>query len=52
MKTVEKLQTMEVTHDERELIEILRNYRSARPNGTKWMDLDIQELVLRLKGFN
>ncbi len=44
------MQTLEVTDDEKDLIEVLRNYRKAYPNGSFMMELEIQELVERLKG--
>lgn len=51
METDKRTETMEVSADERELIEVLRNFRRAWPNGSKVMDLEIQELIFRLKGF-
>lgn len=44
------METMEVTKEERDLIETLRNYRRAYPNGSQTMDWEIQDLVMFLKG--
>ncbi|MDO4728848.1 MAG: hypothetical protein Q4B43_07585 [Bacteroidota bacterium] len=35
----------EITAEEWQLIDTLRNYRSAYPNGTKMYKTDIQELL-------
>ncbi len=43
-----KLIIMEVNEKERELIEALRNYRKAFPNGQKNLEIYIMDLVYEL----
>lgn len=39
---------MEYTENEKELIRLIRNYRSAYPNGAKMLECEIIELVYDL----
>lgn len=39
----------ELSREEAELINLLRNYRSAYPNGAKWMKEEIKHLTLILQ---
>lgn len=46
-RTIEML----VSELEQDLIETLRNYKSAYPNGNKMMELEIDAMVEELKGY-
>lgn len=39
---------MLVTEEEKELIETIRNYRNAYPNGEKMMEIEIDEMLSSL----
>lgn len=43
------METIQVSHEERELIETLRNYRRAYPNGKEMFNKEIQALIKKLK---